>query len=158
MKIFRISFLIQIPLLLAALTFTSCQQSSAQSAEATSDPVSAPAAAAGPYQDLDVAGFQKIMAENPDAVILDVRTAPEVAQGAIDGYVHIDIKSPNFQNQIKELDKDKTYLVYCRSGRRSVAACQYMAQEGFSNLYNLQGGYISWARQQPQKRTILNNN
>lgn len=102
------------------------------------------AAISTPYQDLDAAAFNKLRRENPEAVILDVRTPGEFAQGKIDGAVNLDIKDPAFSEQVSGLDKDKTYLVYCRTGRRSASACQLMQDQGFKNLYNLQGGILAW--------------
>lgn len=99
------------------------------------------------YSDLSASEFKKIMEENPEVVVLDVRTAPEVAAGKIEGATVIDIKQPDFKEKITELDKEKTYLVYCRSGRRSVSACNIMAESGFDSLYNLKGGILSWQRE-----------
>jgi rhodanese-related sulfurtransferase len=99
------------------------------------------------YNNLSVAQFNQLRAENPDAVVLDVRTKAEVEKGMIDGALHIDVSRPDFKQQIQELDKDQTYLVYCRSGRRSVTACKAMEQEGFSSLYNLMGGIIAYDKE-----------
>lgn len=49
-----------------------------------------------------------------------------------------------FPEKIGKLNKDKHYLVYCRSGNRSGQACKLMAAEGFTNLYNLSGGIGGW--------------
>lgn len=97
------------------------------------------------YTDLDVAAFKAKMT-NEDVVILDVRTPQETAQGKIEGAVEINVLDPNFKDQVAKLDKDKTYLVYCRSGGRSVKACNLMAEQGFNDLYNLLGGYTSWQK------------
>ncbi|PIA79491.1 rhodanese [Gaetbulibacter sp. 4G1] len=84
--------------------------------------------------------------ENDDnAVIIDVRTDDEVADGIIVNAIHIDIyKGQEFVNEIEELDKDKNYYVYCRSGNRSGQACNIMNQLGFENAYNLEGGILEW--------------
>ncbi len=95
-------------------------------------------------QNVDVAGFKKLM-QKPDVVILDVRTPQEVAQGAIKGAVNINLYDPNFEQEIEKLDKNKTYLVYCRSGHRSGIASQKMVAKGFGKVYNLEGGYIAWS-------------
>jgi len=81
----------------------------------------------------------------PDLQILDVRTPAEVAQGKIEGALVADVTSSNFHTQIAQLDKSKPYLVYCRSGRRSLTACQLMQKAGFSQVYNLEGGYQAWS-------------
>ncbi len=95
--------------------------------------------------DLAVTEFKQKMSEE-NVVILDVRTPRETNDGMIAGAIEINVNSPDFQEKIKELDKDKTYLVYCRSGRRSVAACDIMEREGFKKLYNLLGGYLDYSK------------
>ena len=84
--------------------------------------------------------------ENDDnAVIIDVRTDDEVADGIIKNAIHLDIyKGQDFINEIEELDTDKNYYVYCRSGNRSGQACGIMNQLGFENAYNLEGGILEW--------------
>jgi rhodanese-related sulfurtransferase len=46
--------------------------------------------------------------------------------------------------KIENFDKSKMYLVYCRSGSRSVAACQILESVGIKNVYNLTGGITDW--------------
>ena len=84
--------------------------------------------------------------ENDDrAVIIDVRTADEVAEGMIEGAQHIDIfGGPAFIQAVEQLDPDKSYYVYCRSGNRSGQACALMNAKGISRAYNLLGGVMSW--------------
>ena len=84
--------------------------------------------------------------ENDDnAIILDVRTDAEVANGIIANAIHIDIyKGQEFISEIEDLDKSKNYYVYCRSGNRSGQACKIMEQLGFKNAYNLEGGILDW--------------
>lgn len=79
-----------------------------------------------------------------NVVILDVRTAGECQSGMIPNAINIDIMSPQFATKIKTLDKDKTYLVYCRSGNRSGSACGAMESQGFTDCQNLVGGVGSW--------------
>lgn len=77
--------------------------------------------------------------------VIDVRTDAEVKQGYIDGTSYfIDINSPNFNSEIKRLDPDVTYIVYCRSGGRSAKAADLMVSNGFKNVYNLTGGISNW--------------
>jgi rhodanese-related sulfurtransferase len=45
---------------------------------------------------------------------------------------------------VSELDKSKSYAIYCRSGKRSVDACEVMTEIGFKSIYNLNGGIIEW--------------
>lgn len=83
--------------------------------------------------------------KDENAVILDVRTEEECAEGIIPNAINIDIyKGQGFIYKIDELDKSKNYYVYCRSGGRSEQACNLMKQMGFENAYNLLGGMMQW--------------
>ena len=88
--------------------------------------------------------MKKLLQEQPDAVVLDVRTPMEVSQGKIPGAQTLDIMDRQFMNKVEALDKDKPYALYCRSGNRSAQACNYMAGRGFTKLYNLSGGIGNW--------------
>ena len=80
-----------------------------------------------------------------NAVILDVRTLEEVEEGYIPKAVNIDIYTgQEFLDELEKLDKSKNYYVYCRSGNRSAQACALMNSIGFSNSYNLMGGFNEW--------------
>lgn len=88
--------------------------------------------------------ISKLEADN-NAVVLDVRTPEEVAQGIIPNAKHIDIfKGQGFIDEVKQLDKSKTYFVYCKAGGRSGQACAVMNQLGFNKTYNLLGGFTEW--------------
>lgn len=80
-----------------------------------------------------------------NAVVLDVRTDDEVEEGKIPNAIHIDIyKGQGFIDEVDQLDKSKTYYVYCRSGKRSAQACNVMKQLGFEHTHNLLGGILEW--------------
>jgi len=96
------------------------------------------------YENIDVETFKKIKSENPNAIILDVRTDREFKEGYIKDAIQIDYLAPMFKSKIEQLDRDKHYLIYCRSGKRSLGACEVMQQAGFEHLYNLIGGYLNW--------------
>lgn len=81
---------------------------------------------------------------NPDFIILDVRTPEEYAAGHIENSVMIDFYADTFRKDIDKLDKSKTYLIYCRSGSRSFNSASIMAELGFKNIYNMMGGIIRW--------------
>lgn len=98
----------------------------------------------GSFQDLTVSEFEAKMAEE-GITLLDVRTPAETAEGMIEGAQEIDFRADDFQEKLTELDKDGTYLVYCRSGGRSASACSMMQEMGFKNVYNLVGGYQRWS-------------
>jgi len=75
---------------------------------------------------------------NPDFVILDVRTAEEVADGHIENAINIDFYSEAFRDELNKLDKNKTYLIYCRS------ALDIMTELNFKKVYNILGGINQW--------------
>lgn len=70
---------------------------------------------------------------------LDVRTPAEVAEGAVSGALAIPLQE--LDRRFSEIPKDKKLLVYCRSGRRSEAASSMLIQAGFSEIYNIRGGF-----------------
>ena len=81
-----------------------------------------------------------------DTAVLDVRTAKEFADGHVAGAVNIDVNQTDFAQKIDQLDRSKTYIVYCRSGRRSSKAVGIMAAKGFKNLYNVSDGFVGWGK------------
>lgn len=96
------------------------------------------------YKDLNAKAFEEGIKNDPNAVVLDVRTAAEGADGVIPNTVVIDLMRGDFAEQVKKLDPNKSYYVYCRSGSRSAAACGAMSHWGFSKLHNLAGGIMCW--------------
>ena len=99
------------------------------------------------FQDLNAAEFKEKM-DTRGVVVLDVRTPEETAAGMIAGAEELDFRAPDFQEKLGKLDRNKTYLVYCRSGGRSSSACSMMDEMGFKNVYNLVGGYQGWSAEQ----------
>lgn len=98
------------------------------------------------FKNIDVEEFRtKMLEENVE--VIDVRGEEEKAEGFIEGATTINIMGPSFQQSISELDKNKTYLIYCRSGNRSSTACSFMARQGFEKLFNLSGGIKAWNAQ-----------
>jgi rhodanese-related sulfurtransferase len=81
---------------------------------------------------------------NPDFVILDVRTQSEFDTGYIAGAINIDYESSQFNTDISQFDKSKQYLVYCRTGIRGAFATQIMMGLGFEKVQNLTGGITAW--------------
>jgi L-ascorbate metabolism protein UlaG (beta-lactamase superfamily)/rhodanese-related sulfurtransferase len=95
------------------------------------------------FENVDVAGFEKLTNE-PNVMVLDVRTAAEYAEGHIEGAILIDQGQSDFMEKAKtELSKERKIAVYCRSGRRSANAANRLAAEGFQCV-NLKGGIVAW--------------
>ena len=78
-------------------------------------------------------------------VVLDVRTTQEFNEGHLPNAIPIDVMdSVAFVQQVATLKKGKTYLVYCKSGRRSAKAASIMEQQGFRHIWNMEGGITAW--------------
>ncbi len=74
--------------------------------------------------------------------VIDVRTYGEFSAGHLQGALNIDVESGAFNSGIANLDKNATYALYCRSGRRSTIAAERMAEAGFTKIINFnQGGF-----------------
>lgn len=73
--------------------------------------------------------------------VIDVREVSEVAEGKIPGAIHIPLGLLEFR--MNELDKNKTYVIVCRSGGRSSRATQFLEYYGY-NVINMQSGMMSW--------------
>lgn len=92
------------------------------------------------------------LAGDDQAVILDVRTREEFDEISIPGAKQIDIYDPpSFMESIQQLDKSKSYYVYCRSGGRSAQACAVLNSIGISSTYNLLGGILEWSGETASK-------
>jgi phage shock protein E len=81
------------------------------------------------------------------AVYLDVRTPQEWTKGHIKSATHLDIFRDDFEAELKKLDKNKTYYVYCAVGGRSGEATVLMSKLGFKHIYNMQGGFKAWEKE-----------
>lgn len=70
-------------------------------------------------------------------VVIDVRTPGEFAEGHLAGAINLDVESGAFEQGLSELDPSQSYIVYCRSGRRSAIATALMADRGFADVADL---------------------
>ena len=81
---------------------------------------------------------------NPDFGLLDVCTKKEFDQRHLENAVNISFLSRSFKSEIRKLDRNKSYLVYCTLGGRSSMAVRTMKKAGFKKVYNLVGGTLFW--------------
>ena len=95
---------------------------------------------------LNVAQFIKHIKVFPNTNIVDVRTTLEFDQGHLPNAINIDYLADDFLDHLDSLDKEQQYIVYCRSGRRSLRVCTWMVNGGFdrTKIFNLEFGYQSW--------------
>ncbi len=75
----------------------------------------------------------------PVSNLIDVRSAEEFATGAITGARNFNLENGYFEKALSSLDKEASYSVYCRSGRRSAIAVEMMKKAGFTNVTDLGG-------------------
>lgn len=80
-------------------------------------------------------------AANPKFKLIDVRTMPERQASSIPNSEHIPLDQ--LGSKINYFDKDNTYLIYCRSGKRSLTATNALKQQGI-NAINMEGGILEW--------------
>jgi rhodanese-related sulfurtransferase len=96
-------------------------------------------------QEINVVELKKQLSSAKPPILLDVRTKEEFNSGIIGKKVkHASVSDFNFSKEVEKLDKSATYVVYCRSGNRSAAACKMMMKMGFKDVSNLVGGIIAW--------------
>lgn len=82
-----------------------------------------------------------------DIVVLDVCTPKEFKTAYLENAVNIDYFSKLFKARLNTLDKEKTYIVYCRMGGRSKFAQKKMKSLGFTKIYNIIGGTLLWGEE-----------
>ena len=95
------------------------------------------------YQTIDAKTSKDLMTRS-DTIILDVRNPDEFATGHIPGAVNVPLDFLVQSMQYDPMkDLDATYLIYCRSGRRSAIAAEVLVQHDYSSVYDF-GGILSW--------------
>ena len=82
--------------------------------------------------------------DNPDFVIIDVRTSEEFSDEHLEGAINLNYYSDTFQKDLHKLDKNKTYLIYCRTGGRSGNTLNIMQELDFRVVYTILGGITKW--------------
>jgi len=87
---------------------------------------------------------EEVLSGAGNFVPLDVRTQQEYADGHLADAIHIDYYADDFKDQVALLDKDATYVVYCRSGSRSKRSVKLMREVGIENIAIMDGGFRAW--------------
>jgi len=99
------------------------------------------------FKDLSAEQAQAALTKDQGVRVLDIRTPAEYMNGHIQGAKNVDYYSREFKEKLNELDKNATYLVYCRSGNRSAKAMSLFRELGFSGILHLKNGVKSWVVQ-----------
>ncbi len=90
---------------------------------------------------IDVTELKKMINDKEDFSLIDVREENEFEADNIDGKL---IPLGEIPSRINEIPKNKKVIVHCRSGVRSANAIHFLEQNGYDNLYNLEGGILAW--------------
>lgn len=75
-------------------------------------------------------------------VFIDVREPNEWEDGVIPGALKISLG--DIPEKYTEFDKNKNYIIVCRSGARSNRAGHFLIENGFKHVNNFQGGMLDW--------------
>ena len=98
------------------------------------------------YNDISVKTARKMIkkSKHSDLLILDVRTDAEYSVTHL--YDADQLSYEDLENNLSEIDqyKDVLVIVYCKSGARSKNSSQILVDEGFSNVFNMEGGILAW--------------
>ena len=93
---------------------------------------------------LEASNLIKKHVDNPDLIILDVRTPWEFSKEHIEGAENLDFTDPDFNEIVEKLDKDKIYVIYCKSSHRSDKVMEILKNLSFIEIYSIKGGFEGW--------------
>ncbi len=93
--------------------------------------------------DINVKELKEKLDKGEDFILIDVREPHEHAEFNVGGEL---IPLGDIPIKMHDLDdhKEDEIVVYCRSGKRSATAQEFMRQSGFKNVRNLEGGMLAW--------------
>jgi len=133
---------IKLLFVILSFTFISCAQNTAKkevkdngNKYATQD-----------QQVVELINPKELNAKLGDIQLIDIRTPGEYTGGYIEGAININFFDSDFNAQMAKLNKDKELYIYCRSGNRSGKAAKRLKNQGFTKIYDLQGGILNWNR------------
>lgn len=107
-------------------------------------PAPAPVADAPKAQVTTIDWAKALEMQKAGAVLIDVRTPAEVAEGAVAGSINIPLQEA--EQRLAEFPKDKDLLIYCRSGKRSMAVSNFLIQNGYERVFNVEGGILAYQK------------
>lgn len=95
-------------------------------------------------QTIDVKAYAEKLKTTENPQLLDVRTPEEFSVEHIENATNVNWNSNDFVTKTSNLDKTKPVFVYCKVGGRSAQAANKLAEMGFKEIYNLEGGILKW--------------
>ena len=99
-----------------------------------------------PKYKLEVLEFKNRLEQSAEALLIDVRKPEEFSYGHIKNAMNINWHDDGFFEMVSRLDKSKPVFIYCLTGGRADPAADNMRKMGFSNVYELKGGFLKWQK------------
>ena len=91
--------------------------------------------------EISVQELSEILEKNPNAVLIDVREQAEFDEVNLSGKL---IPLSEFESRWQEIPQDVPVYLYCRSGRRSRTALEFLKKQGYESGFNVTGGILAW--------------
>ncbi|KKO46431.1 thiosulfate sulfurtransferase [Arsukibacterium ikkense] len=98
------------------------------------------------FHHISVADTAAMLAQQ-QVVIADIRDEQSFASGHIAGAIHL--SNGSLSQFIQQVEFEKPIIVVCYHGNSSQGAAQYLAQQGFAQVYSMDGGFSEWQKMQP---------
>ena len=133
---------IKLLIVILSFTFISCAQNTAKKEVKDNDNNYA----TQDKQVVELISPKDLNAKLGDIQLIDIRTPGEFTEGYIEGAINVNFYDKDFNAQMAKLNKDKELYIYCRSGNRSGKAAKRLKDQGFTKIYDLQGGILNWNR------------
>ncbi len=130
--------------ILLALSVFACSSSDSQNTTPDTPKTTEPKAQDGV---LSAEEFAKLLETQSNAQLVDVRTADEFAGGHLRGAKNLDYLSGELNSGLGQLDRERPVMLYCKKGGRSAKSYKLLKKAGFKTVYDLEGGYTEWVRQ-----------
>ena len=96
-------------------------------------------------QRLNAQELKTRLSDSEPPLVLDVREPWEVKLCALPGSMHIPMR--DIPERLAEIDRERDLVVLCHHGVRSLAVANFLAGQGYTRIYNLDGGIDGWAKQ-----------
>jgi len=97
-------------------------------------------------RDLSADAVAAMLKSDTTAMLVDVRTHEEYAEGHLRNSTLMDYYRADIHDRLRSLPKDRSVVLYCRSGRRSADAKYYLDSLGYTRVYNMLGGIVAWQK------------
>ena len=136
----------------AAFLIAGCNEANAEkkvdaakaAPQAAAPAPAAPAPEAPKAQITNIDWAKALEMQKAGAMLIDVRTPGEVAEGTAEGSVNIPLQEA--EQRLAEFPKDKDLLIFCRSGKRSMAVSNILIQNGYERVFNVVGGFMAFPK------------